>query len=118
MPLVNDGSVQYGSRVLTINSVTYVAEQIEVRRPSFVIERRDQLNKPNGQVIDEDFVTGTATLQLATGATVIPQIGQTFQETFVAAIGAETFILSEIGQPEAQGDAKKVPVSFRKKYNA
>jgi len=116
MPLVNDGTVQYGSRVLTINSVTYVAEQIEVRRPTFVIERRNQLNQPSGQVIDDDFVTGTATLQLATGSTAIPTNGQSFTETFGAA--SETFLISEVGQPEEQGGEKKVTISFRKKYNA
>ncbi len=115
MPLSNDGSVPYGSRVLTINTVTYVAEQIEVRRPTFVIERRNQLNQPSGQVIDDDFVAGTATLQLATGATAIPANGMTFSTTFEAA--AETFIISEVGQPEEQGAEKKVTISFRKKYN-
>src|SRR5262245_21938142 len=116
MPLSNDGTIPYGTRVLTINSVTYVAEQIEVRRPTFTIERRNQLNQPSGQVIDDDFVTGTATLQLATGSTAIPTNGQTFATTFAAA--EETFIISEVGQPEEQGAEKKVTISFRKKYNA
>lgn len=118
MALINDGTVQYGSRVLTINSVSYIAEQIEVRRPTVIIERRSELNAPNGQVQTDDFVTGTATLQLASGSIVIPENGLTFSTTFVTAIGAETFFLSEIGQPESQGDAKKVTISFRKKYNA
>ena len=81
-----------------------------------MIERRNQLNQPSGQVIDDDFVTGTATLQLATGSTAIPTNGQSFTETFGAA--SETFLISEIGQPEEQGGEKKVTISFRKKYNA
>src|SRR6266540_2244455 len=105
MPLSNDGSIPYGSLVLTINNVTYVAEQIEVRRPTFIIERRNQLNQRSGQVIDDDFVTGTATLQLATGATAIPTNGMTFSTTFEAA--AETFIVSEVGQPEEQAGKRK-----------
>lgn len=116
MALINDGTVQYGSRVLTINSVTYIAEQIEVRRPTIIIERRSELNAPNGQVQTDDFVTGTATLQLASGATIIPDNGDTFSTTFDAS--SETFFLSEVGQAESQGDAKKVSISFRKKYNA
>lgn len=117
MPLINDGTVQQGSRVLSIDSVSYIAENIEVTRPTQIVERRSELGAPNGQAQIDDFVTGTATLQLATGATVIPENGDTFATTFVTAIGSETFFLSEVGQPETQGEAKKVNISFRKKYN-
>jgi len=118
MSLINDGTVQYGSRVLTVNAVAYIAEQLEVRRPTVIIERRSELNAPNGQVQTDDFVTGTATLQLASGATIIPVNGDTFTATFITSVGAETFFLSEVSQPESQGDSRKVSVTFRKKYNA
>src|SRR5262245_61490900 len=100
MPLINDGTVQYGARVLTINSVTYVDENHQATRPSTIIERRNELNEPSGQVAIADFVTGSASLQLATGATVTPPLGETFTTTFLAA--AETFFISQVGQPEEQ----------------
>lgn len=114
----NDGTVPFGSRVLTINSVTYVAENFEVKEPTFNVERRNEINQPNGQYIDADFITGSATLQLATSSTAIPANGDTFATKPRAAdVSTTTFVLTEIGIPEEQGGIKKVPVQFRKKYN-
>lgn len=114
---LNDGSCQYGSRVLTINSVAYVAENVTVNRPGITIERKSEIDEPNGQVSYSGFVTGSATLQLASGSTVIPVQGLTFSTTFVASIGSETFYLDSVDQPESQGSAKVCQISFRKKYN-
>ena len=115
--IVNDGSVQYGSRVLSINSVSYVADNIEVNRPTKTITRTNELDEPDGQVTYADYVTGSATLQLESGATVIPVAGLTFSATFIASIGAETFYLENVDQPEVKDAEKKVNITFRKQYN-
>lgn len=111
----NDGTVQYGSRVLTINGVDYVADNCEVTRPSKTIERTNEIDEPSGQVSYEGFVTGSATLQLATGSTVIPILGQEFSTTFGAS--SETFYIDSVTQPESKDAEKKVNITFRKKYN-
>lgn len=113
----NDGTVQYGSRVLTINSVAYIADNCTVSRPGKTIERTNEIDEPNGQVSYAGFVTGSATLQLASSSTVIPVQGLEFTTTWVTSIGAETFYLDSIDQPEDQAVEKKVNVNFRKKYN-
>jgi len=113
----NDGSVQYGSRVLTINSVAYVADNVAVERPSKIIERTNEIDEPSGWVGYAGFVSGTAQIQLASGATVIPVAGFTFSTTFVASIDAETFTLTDVSQPEEKGGEKKVNISFKKNYN-
>jgi len=113
----NDGTVQYGSRVLTINGVDYVADNCEVTRPSKTIERTNEIGEPSGQVSYEGFVTGSATLQLATGSTAIPVQGLEFSTTWVASIGPETFYIDSVTQPESKDAEKKVNVTFRKKYN-
>ena len=113
----NDGTVQYGSRVLSINSVSYVADNVTVNRPGKTIERTNEIDEPSGQVSYTGFVTGSATLQLASGSTVIPVQGLTFTETFVASIGSETFYLDSVDQPEDKAGEKKVNVTFRKQYN-
>ncbi len=102
---------------MTIGTWTYIADQIEVNRPSKTIERTSEIDEPNGQVSYATFITGTATLQLATGSVIIPVQGSTFASTFVASVGSETFYLSDIGQPESKDAEKKVHISFRKKYN-
>ena len=113
----NDGTVQFGSRVLTINAVTYVADDVTVNRPTITVERPDELGEPDGQYTRAAQVTGTATLQLATGSTVIPTLGLEFTETFVASIGAETFYLDNVDQVESNQSEKKVNVNFRKLNN-
>lgn len=113
----NDGTVQYGSRVLTINAVAYVADNINVNRPGKTIERTNELDEPSGQVSYSGFVTGSATIQLATSATAIPVQGLTFSTTFVTSIGSETFYIESVDQPEEKAGEKKVNINFRKQYN-
>jgi hypothetical protein len=112
----NDGSKRYGSRSETIGGTAYKCENITITRPTNILEERDELGEPSGQVAVPEFVTGTALLQL-TSAAVIPVLGATFSDTFVTSIGAETFFLSNIEQPEEHQGIKKVPIQFRKVYN-
>ena len=112
----NDNTVQYGSRDIIINGTTYIARDIEVTRGTKKITRQNELGEPDGAVYVADFVTGTATLQLASGSTVIPVLGNEFTETFVTSIGAEDFVLSNIGQAESSEEQKFVTINFDKEY--
>ncbi len=116
-PAYNDGTVQYGSRVLTINAVAYAADNININRPTKAVDRTNQLGEPSGSVGIADFVTGSATLQLAADATAEPTNGLTFTVTFDAGIGAETFYLSSVSRAEVKDGEKKINVTFKKKYN-
>lgn len=116
----NDSTVQYGSRVLTIGSadkgaggVTYVADNITIERGSKTIERTNELDEPSGQVSYKTFVTGSATLQLASGSTVIPEQGFEFEATFVTAIGAKEYYIDSVSQPETKDGEKKINITFR-----
>jgi len=117
----NDNTVQYGSRVLTIGAadggaggVAYVADNITIERPAKTIERTNEIDEPSGQVSYATFVTGSATLQLASGSTVVPQQGYEFASTFVTAIGSEEFYIDSISQPEVKDAEKKINITFRK----
>jgi hypothetical protein len=103
-----DNSVPYGSVVLVINTVDYVADDITITKSTKVIERTNEVDEPSGQVIIEGFETGSATLQLATSATAIPAIGDTFTYSTV------TYVVSEVGVPKSKGDYTKINISFRK----
>lgn len=116
-PQYNDGTVQYGSRVFTINSVAYVADNISVNRPTKEIERTNQIGEPSGSVGVAGFVSGSATLQLASGATVEPTAGQTFAVTFDSGIGAETFFVTSPSRAETKDGEIKLNITFKKKYN-
>ncbi len=114
MSTYNDVNVPYGSQVITLTAVAYVAENISLQTPSTIIERRNELGVPSGQVFIEGFGTGTATLQFATTLTIIPVIGATFSlvRNDATTIGCA---ISEVGEAYTQLDAKKCNVSFRRR---
>jgi hypothetical protein len=93
--------------VLTINSVSYVADNIEMTRTTSVIERTNELNEASGWVASTGFVTGSATLQLASSATAVPTLGQTFT------LNTLTMVILEVGVPQAKDAEEKVTISFR-----
>lgn len=109
--LWNDGSIPYGSEVLTINSVTYIAENVSFDNPSVVQQRRNEVNEPTGSFGVQDFVTGSATLQKAATGTVVPTPGLTFTRDSVV------YILTKVGEVLAQGDAMKFNIEFQRQYD-
>lgn len=118
MPSINDGSFPYGSRVITIGAVTYIADNIEFNRTTKFVANTDENDEPNGGVLVPDFERGSATLQLAASTTVVPALGATFAEKFDPNdLAATTWYITEVGKPEEKGGINKVRISFNKKYN-
>lgn len=121
MPIKSDGTTPSGSRVLTIPTTTgadYIADNFDVNQPTKFLGNTDQDDEPNGGVLLEDFVTGSATLQLSASTTPLPANGDEFEEKIDPNDAAPTtFYITEVGKPEGKGDLKKVRVNFRKKYN-
>src|ERR1043165_3687394 len=114
MALKNDGNVKYGSRLVSIAGSQYVAQSIKVNRPTFKIESRDQLNRPDRKVTDDDFVTGTMTVKL--GENRVPKNGDEFTSIFDEELGAEVFYITNVGQSFEQAGIWMVELSFDKKY--
>lgn len=114
----NDGTIPYGSKVLTIGGVIFIADDIQVSRPSKKISRTDQLDEPSGSVNYEDFHSFTATLQLATTATVPPAKGATCTVTFDDVYGSESWFVFDINQPFQKDQETKVQVTMHKDYAA
>jgi hypothetical protein len=132
-----DGAVPYGSRVVAFkrvnsgggsgvastwtalaNATTVVLENISVKRSGLVNKIYDELKKPSKSYGQEDFPDGSAVAQLAkdpTGTTTVAlQFGDAFTTTFDASIGAESFVITSVDQPEEQGSYKKQSISFMK----
>jgi hypothetical protein len=129
----NDGTVQYGSMVLSIGAVTagspptigttvsYVADNVEISRPGKTIERTNEIDEPSGQLSYAGFVTGSATIQLATSSTLVPGLGRGFTLTVFdtdnsGATDAEFFYIDSISTPYAKDGERKVNITFRKIY--
>lgn len=113
MPTVNDGNVPYGSFNVTIGSTSYVAETNSTDQGSTIIERRNALNEPSGQVIIPDFETGSFTIQRPSSTEALPEIGAIAVFPTNADV-AGTHYINQRGRAYTQGDVQKFNISVRK----
>jgi hypothetical protein len=115
MPTINDGDVPYGCYLITLGSAGFVAESISFTEASSVIERRNELNAPSGQIIIPDFVTGTGVVQRPASSTPSPRVGDVavIPSNALAGFTGSLFV-SDVGPAYAQGDVHKFNFSFRK----
>lgn len=109
-----DGAQAFGipDSPITVNSVTYIAEDIQVNKPTTPVEINDPNGIPIGQVLIPKLITGTAKLQFATSSTPPPPLGNTF--TLQGAV----FYVSEVGTAYTLGAYAYANISFRMKINA
>lgn len=114
--IFNDGSFPYGSHVLSINAVNYVAEDISLDKPSTVAENMDEDGNYSGGVGAAGAITGSATLQLETTGTALPSLGQTFTSVLKNESSA-TYIVTQVGETISQSGITKCPIQFRKQVN-
>jgi|SRR5579871_2755600 len=117
----NDGAVPYGDRkeIIMRGATTvgnFVLENITVNRKSRKISQYDEIGGPRKRAYIADFDEGNAVLEIDTNG-VLPQRGDTFTDTFDTSVGPEKFVISEVGQPESQFEAKKANITFDKTYN-
>lgn len=108
-----DGTQAFGipDSPITVNSVTYIAEDINLSAPTTVVEIKDPNGIPTGQVLIPQVITGTAKLQFASSSTARPPLGNTF--TLQSAV----FYVSEVGTAYTQGGYVYANISFRMKIN-
>ena len=115
--IIQDGSQAFGIEAspVTINGVTYVAENMNF---NFTSTRAD-LNNSNGEplatTIVKGRIEGSATLQLATSGASPDLVGQTFVLQGTRASGA--YMITDSSEAQSQGDYVKVSVSFYRKLN-
>jgi hypothetical protein len=124
----NNGTVQYGTGVLTIGSAAggiggtaYIAENISLTVQVGRIVRKSELGETNGQVLfPSDVNTFTATLQLASGTTAQPQPGWETTVSIRDTDGdgdrdSEIYILGETGVDYQNEAETKISATFYKK---
>lgn len=106
-----DGAVPFGSRVETIRDTPIIFENVSIKKPSKVIERHDQIGRPNGWVSVPGFITGTATVQVPTEAFVGPNIGDSFTDTFGDTTGL--WVITEADEAYHMNEYWKRNITFR-----
>ncbi len=112
----NDNSVSYGSRTLSVNGVTYIADNFTVSTPVKEILRTNELDEPIGSVGVPDFIRATAQVQLATNAVYLTH-GQNFTVNYANATNV-VFFIQNADYPEDKAGEKKQNITAIKKYGA
>ncbi len=108
-----DGTQAFGipDSPITLNSVTYIAEDIQLQMGQQRVEIKDTNGVPTGQVLIPQVITGSAKLQLATASTAIPARNEEFT------LQGQDFILENVGASYTQGAYTYVNVTFVQKLN-
>ena len=117
----NDGIIPYGSRILALSSSAgspyngagakrYIAENFETTRPVIQVKRSNEIGEPSAAVYINDWVSGTATLQLLNSGSAYPIRGDQFATPTDGTL--EKFVITQVGTPESNTAEKKVSIQF------
>jgi hypothetical protein len=115
MPTNNDGSVPYGSFILTMGGTAFVCENLTPSVPVTKIERRDELNRPSGKVSIDDFETATLTAQRPTASTALPVLGAAVIAPANSLITGSWYV-TDRSPAFSQGEIQKFTVTIDKSY--
>lgn len=104
-----DGTQKFGipDSPVEINSVEYIAEDIQFQHPSSIVEINNEDGVPIGQVVIPKNSTGTAKLQFADDATPAPP-----RMEIMTLLGV-TWVVTEVGEAYTQGQYAYSNISFR-----
>ena len=116
MPVYKDGTPVTGSQILTINTVTYIADDLTESEGSNKVVEYDKDGIPKRQVFFPEVPTLSGTLQCAATATVKPPV----QTDFTIATGdhAGKWILETVGVTTGNRAIKKFTFSASKSVSA
>lgn len=119
--IVLDGGMPYGTATVTINSVTYIADDINITRAVDAANDRKATGAPNRSRYTAGFDTLSMTLQSPTGDPAgFPQFGGTFTATFDSNYGVETWVIDPVNiqQTNDPTQIRKLPITAHKVYNS
>lgn len=127
----NDGGLPFGSRKVQIypagasdasgNTLwtgaakgIYILEQHSPSRPQKVVKTYNEAGAPNGAVGTDDFVEGSATVQLANVLTNPVATGDAFTTKQRGTGTSESFVVINADEPENQLDVRKQSIRVQK----
>lgn len=117
MAITQDGTQSFGIQdsPVTIDAVTYICESMSFTHGASRADLNDSNGEPVGSVIVPSRIEGSGSLQLAAAATALPPLGA--EMVLAGGRNAGTYLITEVGDAQSQGDFAKVSISFYKKIN-
>lgn len=132
--LYNDGTVVYGSMSVKVRQVNgtdqrgtanYVLDNLTINRPTKAVDRTNELGEPSGSVGIADFVTGSATSQIADTGTTNPEIQNGDRIFFDGTDNAhlvgttdEKFFITSVSRAMTKDGEVKLNLNLKKQYGA
>ena len=122
MAITSDGTQAFGIQdsPVTINSITYILENATFTYGSNRVDINDSNGEPIGSTIVPNRVEGSATLQYSSdefNTVPNPSLGQEMITATTEGRNNATYVLTEVGDAQTQGDYAKCSISFYKKLN-
>lgn len=119
MAITSDGTQSFGIQdsPVTINSVTYICESMSFTYGSNRVDVNDSNGEGIGSVIVPNRIEFSASLQYAAGTTANPTIGQELVTSSTDGRNNGTYLITEVGDAQSQGDYAKCSVSGYEKIN-
>ncbi|MAF44279.1 MAG: hypothetical protein CMI54_08995 [Parcubacteria group bacterium] len=119
MAITSDGTQSFGIQdsPVTINSITYVVEGATFTQGGNRVDINDSNGEPLGSTLVPNRVEGSATLQYAAGTTANPSLGHEMVLSSTNGRNNTTYVITEVGDSQSQGDYAKCSISFYKKLN-
>ena len=122
MAITSDGTQSFGIQdsPVTINSIAYVMEDATFTYAGNRVDINDSNGEPLGSTTVPQRVEFSATLQYSTDTDVTapnPSIGHEMVTATTNARNNATYVLTEIGDAQSQGDYAKCSISGYEKVN-
>jgi hypothetical protein len=101
----SDGSMQFGTQSVSINSVAYILKNIKVQRSRRRLVQNNVFGVPAQKLHIKGLTEGSATAQLASSTTVAPAQDQVFTLTNVGGTGNPSYVTENVGDTyEIEGE--------------
>ncbi len=114
---VNDGVLVFGTQLITIGTlVGLIADDIDLDDPTAILTRKDNVGQPAAEVLMDEVMNGTATIQMPSATVVLPAKGTYFTLTDVTGTVLH-FKVVKFGRKYGNDKETKIPLTFRKAFN-
>ena len=122
MAITSDGTQSFGIQdsPVTINSIAYVMEDATFTYAGNRVDINDSNGEALGSTIVPQRVEGSATLQYSTDSAVTapnPSLGHEMVTSVTNGRNNSTYVITEVGDAQTQGDYAKCSISFYEKVN-
>lgn len=112
-----DGPIVFGSQQVTIATVAFVAEDIDIRDGSREIDAHNEFGVPSKQALVATKLRGTLTLQCPSATVAPPAKFATVPITPIGGGSALNFLILEVGQRFTHMGETKIPITVVQKLN-